>query len=175
MKIKSLCLLLFISLGSFLPIQAKNILDLTNDLIMPVADKNEIEKQEQINKQIAEYCSTNQGKQFYKIQNDIKVDCLTNKNLWKVSYAKDWNKALVDAMAYGIYDTYMGREEDAPQAGIALVLQYYDDYKYVVKLRHLVKHYNLPIDVNEVRDFVHFKEIQTLKNNALYGFKDTFL
>lgn len=175
MKIKSLCLLFFVITGSFLPTQAKNILDFTNELIMPVVDKNEIEKQEQINKHISSYCEENQGKEFYQIQNNIKVDCLTDKNLWKVSYAKDWNTALVDAMAYGIYDTYMGREEDAPQAGIAVILQYYDDYKYLVKLKHLVKHYNLPVEISEVRDFVHFKQIQTLKDNTLYGLRETFL
>ncbi len=126
---------------------------------------------EQLNTYINNYCKNKNGKVFYKIQNRIIVDCLTSKNLWKITYAENWTSALVESMTYKIYDNFMGNEESSPISGIVLIHENPTDYKFAVKLNQLIRYYNLPISYDEIQAFGNqYKEL----NNQINKSEDLF-
>ena len=101
---------------------------------------------------INKYCS-DRGNAFARIQKNIIVDCLTDKVLWKISFAEDWQSAMTDALTYKIYDDYRGEPEYAPDPGVILVQTDVNDYKYMVKLQQLVKFYKLPLKLDTIEDY----------------------
>ena len=123
--------------------------------ILPVysREQEEQEKRALLQRYSREYCDNNYGRALFPIQNKIYVDCLTTTTLWKLGFARDWPKVLTEAMFLPIYDNYKGVQEYKPGAGIVLVRQSPSDYKYLVKLRQLVKYYNLPVQIDSIEKY----------------------
>gem|GEM_PF-3239945 len=106
-------------------------------------------EQKEIGAYIDKYCQ-DKGRSFFPIQNNLIVDCITSQTLWKITYAPDWPDAMVEALRYGIYDDYRGAEKHAPKPGIVLIYKHPTDYKYMVKLKQLIRHYSLPIETDTI-------------------------
>jgi hypothetical protein len=111
-----------------------------------------IEHKQDLSVYVDQFCRS-RGRSFVRVQNNIVIDCLTSDSLWKVDYADNWPNALVQAMAYSIYDDYRGDEKYAPNPAIVLVQEDADDYKNMVQLKQLVTHYKLPIKLDVIENY----------------------
>ncbi|MDJ0625717.1 MAG: hypothetical protein QNJ31_05045 [Candidatus Caenarcaniphilales bacterium] len=112
----------------------------------------EPEHKEEINFYINKFCAR-KGRTFVRIQNSITVDCMTPRVLWKVGYADDWSQSFTEALRYPIYDDYRGDEEFAPISGVVLVQEDVDDYKNMLQLKQLVRHYKLPVKLEVIENY----------------------
>ncbi|MDX1918044.1 MAG: hypothetical protein SFT81_02745 [Candidatus Caenarcaniphilales bacterium] len=118
------------------------------DRLFPIARNESRELKEQIRL----FCE-DRGQIFVTLYQNIRVDCLTSDTLWRIDYADQWSNALTEALTYPIYFVYRGEERLAPRPGVVLIQRNQDDYHGMVRLKQLVKHYNLPVRLEVIDDY----------------------
>jgi hypothetical protein len=67
-----------------------------------------------------------------------RCDCLTKKNAIEFDFGKKWAESIGQALYYSI--------QTGKRAGVVLILENKDDYKYWIRLNTIIEHFGLPID-----------------------------
>jgi hypothetical protein len=72
-----------------------------------------------------------------------RCDILTETHAIEVDFARKWGEAIGQSLNYGF--------QFNRRAGIVLILEKPSDLRHLIRINSIIKHYNLPIDVWEVR------------------------
>ncbi|WP_028294270.1 hypothetical protein [Oceanobacter kriegii] len=84
------------------------------------------------------WCSKAKG-QTEIVQSDrTRVDCITQTHAIEFDFGNKWSEAIGQALGYAM--------ETNKRAGVVLILESPEDYKYWIKLNSIIDHYELPID-----------------------------
>lgn len=67
-----------------------------------------------------------------------RCDCLTSSHAIEFDFGKKWAEAIGQALYYSI--------QTGKRAGVVLILEKKDDYKYWIRLNTIIEHFRLPID-----------------------------
>tara|TARA_B110000037_G_scaffold182984_1_gene210968 strand:+ start:73 stop:612 length:540 start_codon:yes stop_codon:yes gene_type:complete len=74
-----------------------------------------------------------------------RCDILTETHAIEVDFGDKWGEAIGQSLNYGF--------QFNRKAGIVLILESKEDYKYLLRVNSIVMHYKLPIDVWEVKAY----------------------
>ena len=88
------------------------------------------------------WCKAQGGQTEYVLPDKTRVDCLTDAYAVEVDFAQKWAEAVGQSLHYA---SWTGR-----RAAVVLIVSPGDTH-LVKRLRRLVGHYNLPIDVFTVK------------------------
>lgn len=67
-----------------------------------------------------------------------RCDCLTGSHAIEFDFGKKWAESVGQSLYYSL--------QTGKKAGIVLIMEHPDDYKYWVRLNTVIDHFNLPID-----------------------------
>lgn len=81
------------------------------------------------------YC---EGVQEYHLPSGARVDCLTDTHAIEFEYARKYDEAIGQALYYAM--------ETGKRGGVVLILSD-GDRRFLDRLRRMVEHYSLPVDV----------------------------
>jgi len=62
-------------------------------------------------------------------------------------------------MFFSIYDDYRGEPRYKPKSGVVLVKESPLDYKYLVKLKQIIDHYRLPVEIDSIDRYSSNEEL----------------
>ena len=86
------------------------------------------------------------GKTEVVLEDGTRCDVVTETHAIEVDFGYKWTEAIGQSLHYAF--------QLNKKAGIALVLKTKNDYRYLVRLRSVIKHYELPIEVWPVYGYV---------------------
>ncbi len=84
------------------------------------------------------WCSEQKGQVEVVLPDKTRCDCLTATNAVEFDFGKKWAEAIGQALYYSI--------QTGKKAGIVLILEGQEDYKYWIRLNTVIKQHNLNID-----------------------------
>lgn len=146
---------------------SKNIFEVTSELMHP-EQTDELKKLTELNQYIIDFCK-DKGAAFVPIQNELKVDCVTETHLWRVVYAEDWKEGLIDALVFQIYDDHTIQQPTPARPALLLIEQRAYDYKYTVKAEEISKHYNELVYVEALKDVQYIPDaLEDVRYSQLY-------
>jgi hypothetical protein len=79
-----------------------------------------------------------QGVTEHVLHDRTRVDCLTETHAIEYDWGTKWAQSLGQSLGYAF--------ETSKRAGIVLILEDKQDYKYWIKLNSIIEYYRLPID-----------------------------
>lgn len=74
-----------------------------------------------------------------------RCDILTSEHAIEVDFARKWGEAIGQSLNYGFQFNRL--------AGILLILEKPSDQKYVIRVKSLIQHYNLPIRLWKIKAY----------------------
>lgn len=77
------------------------------------------------------------GEIEYVLSDKTRVDCLTHVHAIEVDFAHKWYEAVGQSLFYSLHT--------GKRAGILLILEKPDDYKYFIRLNSTIKYHKLKI------------------------------
>lgn len=83
------------------------------------------------------WCSLNSGKTEVKLLDDTRIDCLTKTHAIEFDFATKWAEAIGQSLHYS--------RMSGKNAGIVLIIEKSDDYKYYNKIKPLCEQYNIAL------------------------------
>ena len=89
------------------------------------------------------WCSAHGGQMEVRLPDKTRCDCLTETHAVEVEFANKWAESIGQALYYAI--------QTGKKPGIVLILEKEKDYKYWIRLNTVIREFNLPIDVWEIR------------------------
>jgi len=89
------------------------------------------------------WCREHNGRTEVVLADKTRCDCLTSTHAVEVEFANKWAESIGQALYYAI--------QTRKRAGIVLILERPQDYKYWIRLNTVIQQYNLPIDTWEIR------------------------
>jgi len=84
-----------------------------------------------------EWCNANGGTMEYKLNDETRVDCLTNDYAVEVEFAKKWAESIGQALYYG--------EKTGRQPSIVLIIEKQSDMKYYYRILPLCSFYHIKL------------------------------
>ena len=95
------------------------------------------------------WCSEKGGTAEVKLEDDTRVDCIANIAEFDYAIEFDWAKKYAESIGQSLhYGIQTGH-----RAGIVLILQSPDEYKYVLRVGSIIEHYHLPITLWFIADY----------------------
>ena len=91
----------------------------------------------------AKWCHENGGREEAVLADRTRWDCLTNTHAIEFDFGNKWAEAIGQSLYYSL--------QTGKKAGIVLILESSEDYRYWIRLNSTIKHFNLPIDTWIVR------------------------
>ena len=88
------------------------------------------------------WCKENHGMLEYKLIDDTRVDCLTKEYAVEFDFAPKWAEAIGQSLHYS--------RMTGKKAGINLIIEDKDDFKYYHKIEPLCKMYNIALWYSEM-------------------------
>ncbi|PIQ96232.1 MAG: hypothetical protein COV67_10640 [Nitrospinae bacterium CG11_big_fil_rev_8_21_14_0_20_56_8] len=85
------------------------------------------------------WCRENGGIREIVQKDRTRVDCLTAQYAVEVDFGPKWAEAVGQALHYA--------EQTGKRAGIVLILEKKNDWKYWVRLKRLIRHHRLDIQL----------------------------
>ena len=85
------------------------------------------------------WCREHNGKPEFILPDNTRCDCLTETHAIEFDFANHWHEAIGQSLFYSL--------QTAKRAGIVLILESDNDYKYWTRLNTTIRHFDLPIDV----------------------------
>lgn len=89
-----------------------------------------------------QWCADRGGDVEVVLEDRTRCDCLTDTHAIEFDFARKWAEAIGQALHYS---RLTGR-----RAGIVLIIEKETDLKYVDRLRMIIVHYGLPIDLYNI-------------------------
>jgi hypothetical protein len=86
------------------------------------------------------WCNYNNGLQEVVLEDNTRCDCVTMKNVVEFDFADKWYEAIGQSLHYAT-------QIDNIRPGIVLIIEKESDYRFVKRMNHVIKTYNLPIDI----------------------------
>ena len=117
------------------------------------------------------WCKEHNGIMEYKLIDDTRVDCLTKDYAVEFDFAQKWAEAIGQSLHYS--------RMTGKKAGINLIIETSDDFKYYHKIEPLCKMYNIALWYSEMpKDGTNTEEyefnIEVLFNILLNFIKHLF-
>jgi len=84
------------------------------------------------------WCRANGGSLEVALPGKTRCDCVTEKHAIEFDFGPKWAESIGQALYYSI--------QTGKRAGVVLILEKPDDYKYWIRLNTVIDHYRLPID-----------------------------
>ena len=84
------------------------------------------------------WCKANGGETEVVFPDKTRCDCLTSTHAIEFDFGKKWAESIGQALYYSI--------QTGKRAGVVLILENKDDYKYWIRLNTIIEHFGLPID-----------------------------
>ena len=84
------------------------------------------------------WCKANGGQTEVVFPDKTRCDCLTGSHAIEFDFGKKWAEAIGQALYYSI--------QTGKRAGVVLILEKKNDYKYWIRLNTIIEHFALPID-----------------------------
>ena len=84
------------------------------------------------------WCAEQKGQAEVVLPDKTRCDCLTATNAVEFDFGKKWAEAIGQAIYYSV--------QTGRKAGIVLILEGQDDYKYWIRLNTVIKQHNLNVD-----------------------------
>ena len=84
-----------------------------------------------------QWCKTNHGIMEYKLIDDTRVDCLTKDYAVEFDFASKWAEAIGQSLHYS--------RMTGKKAGINLIIEDKDDFKYYHRIEPLCKMYDITL------------------------------
>lgn len=84
-----------------------------------------------------------QGQVEYRLPDATRCDCLTQTHAIEYDFGTKWYEAVSQSLWYSL--------QTGKKAGIVLIIESDDEYKYWIRLNTLIDHFRLPIDTWIVR------------------------
>ena len=81
------------------------------------------------------------------LQDKTRCDCITDTHAIEVDFAGKFYEAIGQALYYAMHT--------GKRAGIMLIIEEDSEVKYLDRLRAIVDHYGLPVDVWFVENFIN--------------------
>lgn len=88
------------------------------------------------------WCSDHKGRAEVRLPDGTRCDCLTADNAVEVEFGDKWAEAIGQALFYSI--------QTGKRAGVVLILESLEDYRFWIRLNSVIDHYHLPIDTWKV-------------------------
>lgn len=89
------------------------------------------------------WCAEQNGKAEVVLPDRTRCDCITDKNAVEFDFGKKWAEAIGQSLYYSL--------QTGKRAGIVLILETPEDYKYFLRLNSTILHHNLPIDTWQMK------------------------
>ena len=86
-----------------------------------------------------EFASKVDGKVEVRMGDGTRCDVVTKTHAIEVDFGHKWAEAIGQSLHYAF--------QSNKKAGIALILKTKKDYRYLIRLKSVIKHYELPIEV----------------------------
>ena len=86
-----------------------------------------------------QWCQEQKGETEVQMPDRTRCDCITGTHAIEMDFGDKWYQAVTQSLHYSL--------QADKRAGILLILESPDDRKYWEKLRRVINHYKLPIDV----------------------------
>ncbi len=83
------------------------------------------------------WCNKNQGQTEVKLIDDTRIDCLTKTHAIEFDFASKWAEAIGQSLHYS--------NMTKRNAGIVLIIEKSDDYKYFNKIKPLCEKYQITL------------------------------
>ena len=83
------------------------------------------------------WCAENNGKAEVKLIDNTRIDCLTKTHAIEFDFALKWAEAIGQSLHYS--------NLSGKQAGIVLIIEKNDDYKYFNKIKPLCEKYQIAL------------------------------
>lgn len=84
------------------------------------------------------WCAEAGGQTEVKFEDGTRCDCLTADHAIEFDFGSKWAESIGQALYYSL--------QTGKRAGIVLILETQDDYRYWLRLNSTIMHHNLPID-----------------------------
>ena len=91
------------------------------------------------------WCAEQNGKVEVILQDKTRCDCITDTHAIEVDFAGKFYEAIGQALYYAMHT--------GKRAGIMLIIEKDSEVKYLDRLRAIVDHYGLPVDIWFVENF----------------------
>ncbi|WP_157673478.1 hypothetical protein [Endozoicomonas ascidiicola] len=85
------------------------------------------------------WCNGMGGQLEYRLDSGRRIDCLTNSHAIEIEFARKWPEAIGQALDYSMLT--------GKHAGIVLILNKGVDFTHWERMRKVIDHYQLPIQV----------------------------
>lgn len=82
------------------------------------------------------------GQTEYRLHDRTRVDCLTELHAIEYDFGRKWSEAIGQSLGYAF--------ETNKRAGIVLILESEEDYRFWIKMNSIIDHYKLPIDTYKI-------------------------
>jgi hypothetical protein len=92
-----------------------------------------------------QWCSQFRGEAEVRLPDGTRADCLTTNNAIEFDFGPKWAEAIGQSLFYSL--------QTGKRAGIVLILEKQDDYKFFIRLNSTIQHFNLPIDTWEIKSY----------------------
>lgn len=92
---------------------------------------------------LQKWCAENKGQLEYVLPDKTRCDCLTAANAIEVEFAHKWAEAIGQSLFYSL--------QTGKNAGIVLILEKKEDYKYWIRLNSTINHFKLPVTVWQIK------------------------
>lgn len=90
------------------------------------------------------WCEDRGGQARRVLADQTRIDCITETHAIKFEPASSWEKAIGEALFYGL--------KTGKKAGLVIIFEKKEDEVYWQKMNQVIKHFNLPIDVWNIRE-----------------------
>ena len=83
------------------------------------------------------WCKEQKGQSEVRLIDDTRIDCLTKTHAIEFDFASKWAEAIGQSLHYS--------RMSGKQAGIVLIIEKNEDYKYFNKIKPLCEQYNISL------------------------------
>jgi hypothetical protein len=83
------------------------------------------------------WCTENNGKTEVTLPDGTRADCVTQDNAIEVEFGAKWAEAIGQSLYYAL--------QTGKQAGIVLILEHQNDYRFFIRLNSVIQYHKLNI------------------------------
>lgn len=87
----------------------------------------------------AKWCAKVSGQTEVVLEDKTRVDCMTWEYVYEFDFADKWAEAIGQALHYSVMT--------GKKPGIVLIVEDKKSHRYWYRLKKIIKHYNLPINL----------------------------
>ena len=107
------------------------------------------------------WCDANYGIMEYKLTDDTRVDCLTKDYAVEFDFAPKWAEAIGQSLHYS--------RMTGKKAGINLIIEQPEDFKYYNRIVPLCEMYNITLWYSKAQDISPDKTTNSINMNYIYN------